>query len=147
MLSYSDFRERFHQRSDLRESIEKYWVGRQRSNIGVQYLRLDNGVVRLSGMYERRDLILLQLPKIMNVFITPFHGKCEVQIDLWPETRSLFQLTAEGREQINQFAAEAVYANQEYWDREVRFLTEKPWEQCDGLTPEATVAKLKELGW
>jgi hypothetical protein len=38
-------------------------------------------------------------------------------------------------------------ANPSFIEREERFLSEKPWEALEGLTPEAAIAKLTELGW
>jgi hypothetical protein len=144
-MKYDDFNIHRNQRSDLADEMEKYWVGRKRSNIGMQYLALKSGKVVDNGyIFERRDLLVLQWSGHMNVFVEP-DGSYGAQ--LWTEFREDFALTEKGRKKLGQFVKRAIMDNQKFFDHEVKFLDEKPWEQVYGMTPELAVIKLRELGW
>lgn len=131
-------------RSDLTDQIERYWVGREASNIGMQYLALKDGRLELnSHLFERTDVLCLQDFKDCggcNIFI---EANGAIQIDVWD--RSQWSLAAQ--ERAYRAAAEAIAGHHCYMARQARFLATKPWLRVVGMTPEEGVARLRELGW
>lgn len=127
-------------RSDLADEIEKYWVGRKNSHIGLQYLVLQDGIVGKGRFIERRDVLLLHGENI-NVFVDPpddIHVQPHGGMDEGSPA-AIRRATAAAKRAIRRESA--------FIEHELRFLTEKPWEQVYGMTPEDAVAKIRELGW
>lgn len=130
-------------RSNLADEMEKYWVGRENSNIGIQWLNLKDGHVykfsELSDAFGRKDIFLVQMFNGFNVFVEP-DGSIDIQ-------EYGAQLYPEEREEVKKFVVDLMEKEKEYVEHERRFLQEKPWRQCDGMTPQQAVDKLRELGW
>lgn len=132
-------------RTSLGDQIRQHWIGQQNSNIGMQYVALKDGILQLSGMYERVDVLVYQ------VFTRGVHGGCNIffnvdgsyQMDRWDTT--IFTKAEE--EQIIKDAKAFFASQKEYVARQRLFLESKPWLQLAGLTPEEAVIKLRELGW
>lgn len=130
-----------HVRSNLATEVQKYWVGKPDSNIGLQYLRLHNGVIEVPEFsFERKDLLLVQFWGVCNVFVEP---SGHIQIDAWSETI----LSEADRAHIAAQIPPIVAAHEEFFKEENRFFQEKPWLQVHGMTPEQALAKFVELGW
>lgn len=127
-------------RSDLADQIEKYWVGRTDSNIGLPYFDLENGKLKKSHyVIFREDIFCLQdLGRGVNVFVE-IDGT--YQVDLWEGKP---KLTDDESKYIKNKVRSVMRAHKEYVERERRFLEGKPWERCYGKTPEEGVRILRE---
>lgn len=138
-----------HVRSNLRQEIEKYWVGKPKSNVGLQYLEYKNGLIKANKyMFERRDLMCFQLYDVFNVFINP--DKTFTWNMFGGDTHNVRSQLSEQEERavVNHIKAELAKPEVvAYFEHENRFFEHKPWMHVDGMTPEQAVAKFKELGW
>lgn len=141
-LKVSDITSHRNVRSTLRQSVEKYWVGKTRSNIGMQYLTYKDGLITARDGWERRDLVMFQHPQAFNIFVEPDESL----------TWNMFdgaEITVQEKGKVERFIRHELSKPemQEYFATERRFFGEKPWMQVNGMTPEEAVAKLRELGW
>lgn len=128
-------------RSDLAERMRAYWVGKPTSNIGLQYLSYNEGLITVrQPAWERTDILWLSVDNACNVFIEPDGS---TQIDAYDGV----EFTSEEFGKLKQLAAKVYAENAEYVAHEKRFLESKPWLQVDGMTPERAVEKFIELGW
>jgi hypothetical protein len=140
-LNFSDVWKTRNVRSDLADRIEKYWLNNPKSLVGLQYLQLVEGVISVrKSCCERTDVLLFQVPSVCNVFMG-VDGSVDVQY--WDGVETSDEEHEEIKAAARQFFAE----EEGYVAREKRFLEEKPWQFVDGMTPEAAVAKFRELGW
>ena len=128
-------------RSDIADDIQKYWVGKKESNIGVQYLSFKDGIVHARRcILERSDIMVVQFSSVANVFVEADGSQ---SINEWGDAK----MTPQRRSQIRSIVDAHFIEAKEYVAHEARFLKEKPWLKVDGMTPEQAVAKLTELGW
>ncbi len=128
-------------RSDLADQMQKYWCGKENSNIGLQYLTFKDGIVRVHrGAWERMDIFLVQVPDVTNVFVEPFSPAVIQPFDG-------VELDSAEMQKIRAKVEEIVREEKEYVEHERLFLGTRPWEHLDGLFAELAVAKLRELGW
>lgn len=125
-------------RSNLADDIERYWVGRLSSNVGVQYLKLVDGHVFRNGYFERTDIFCFQdFERGVNVFVGV---EGDISIQPWSDAAPI--TPAEERSIRRQVAAQ-LEVEKDYVAFEARYLRERPWEDVDGMTPEAAVAHLR----
>ena len=130
-------------RSDLASEVKKYWLGKKKSNIGLQYLDLKDGIIHADvGMWERTDILMFQHPKAFNVFVEA-DGSCTWNVFDGCEVSDNERRTVETyiRKKVRQPDTAA------YVTHERKFLLDKPWLQVDGMTPEQAIAKFAELGF
>jgi len=139
-----------HTRSDLAKQVRKYWVGVEKSNIGMQYLKFKDGRVQAhDGKWERKDLLLLSYDGV-TAFVKPTNDDetgllRNVQTDLWDGVT----LSETERAQIHRDADNAIKENLEFWAHEVRFLKwiQENWKRLDGTKPEECAVILESAGW
>lgn len=127
-------------RSNLADDIERYWVGHTTTCVGVQYLDLKDGLV-VKGRYsiERADIFCFQdYDRGVNVFVD-IDGYPSIQP--WSDKK---QITPAEKKSIERQVAAALSEQAEYVAFETKFLTEKPWTQVYGMTPEDAVASLRK---
>lgn len=138
-----------HVRSDLAKEVEKYWLNKKSSNVALQYLRLNDGVIKaVRSGWERTDLLCFQL-------ILPNHKWAGFNIFYEPNgylTWNVFEgteISQQEKTQVEQWIRAKVQEADlaAYLEHETVFLTRKPWQEVDGMTPAEAVAKFKELGW
>ena len=135
-------------RSGLAHGIERYWVGTNNSNVGLQYLQFKDGIITTKEFcFERSDLVVFQYlghpgDYGFNIFV-------ESDGSLSWNTFSGTELTIAETIEVEKHIATALTTDEfvKYLDHERRFLKEKPWLQVNGMTPKQAVAKFKELGW
>jgi len=120
-------------RSDLALGIARDWVGKPTSNIGHQYLDLKNGMI-VAGRYlfERRDLLCIQGERI-NVFVDP-DGSISVQP--WGGDDEASNAAKKRARAVAKFMYEY---EAEFFAHERKFFAARPWERCNGVTPEEAV--------
>lgn len=140
-LKAEDFKAILHVRSDLRQQIEKYWVGRKNATIGLGQARLKDGILTPSPFF-RRDIALLQAFGKVNVFI---RTDGTYTTNVWGEKGG--SLDADDKQVIEKIVKAWMLENITYVQVQQLYFDEEPWKAVDGLTPEQAVAKLKELGW
>jgi hypothetical protein len=137
---------RRHVRSTLAESIEDYWVGKASSNVGIPYLRFEEGIVKVVSTYARCDLLWLRDSEAkVSIFVTPSLPSGDPWVEI--QGSGAKEISDAQRAFYTAAALLAVEQNRVYWAAEVRFLVEQPFTEIDGMTPEDAVAKLRELGW
>lgn len=129
-----------HRRSDLRESIEKYWLDKQESVVAMQYLTLKDGKIQVPFSIERRDLFLFQVPDICNAFVEP-DGRIVIQ------NYDGVLLSHAEEELIRRAINRELPKHAAFVEEQNLFLNSEPWKQLEGLTPREAVKKLQELGW
>lgn len=127
-------------RSDLREEIQKYYVGKVNSNIGMQYVHFKDGILKAHRHPSRRDLMVVYYDRLCNAYIEP-NGSISVQpfdsVELTPEENTIIRLQC----------AKFVLQDREYFEHENKWFREEPWMAVDGKTPEEAVEILERLGW
>lgn len=146
-------------RTDLADQIEKAWVGRDHSGIGLphleytyrpvreqyaKYARDTGGKVLYRPGLNRRDIFIVQWHSqhsgfVGSIFVDP-DGTCHIQFNgLEKEDRDIikaeFDMVWNNPE------------NQEFIARQVKWFNDEPWKQVHGMTPAEAVAHLRELGW
>lgn len=125
-------------RDNLADKIEKYWVGRKTTHVGLQYLELrDDGRVYRSGYGERKDVVHV-LTANCSLFIEP-DGR--VHLDS-VEGR----ISETEREYVMAACKVIVEREHDHIGRNRRWLEAKPWEAVVGMTAEEAVAKLRQYG-
>lgn len=142
-----------HNRTDMKGTLSKNWVGRSPERARITYiahLTLDpiTGLISAkTERYGRRDTGMLQFRLrqgdtfLFNLFIEPdgSHGG--------PNGSYEVKLSDEEKDYIDTQVKMWCEKNAEHQARHVRWYAESPWMHLDGLTPEQAVAKLEELGW
>lgn len=132
----------FNERTNLRESIEKYWKGNANSVYGPQYLSLKDGIIHVNGFcFERKDILLVQFYDRCNIFI---EADGSYNIDLWNSDDSL---SDKEKEYVSLLCEELVDNESEYVKKHKLFFEAKPWLLLEGSTPEEAIDKLMSLGW
>jgi hypothetical protein len=132
-------------RSDLRLQIERTWLkpdgsSANSSNIGHQYLKLQDGLLMLGGYFERTDILLFQVQNTCNVFMGT-SGYPDIQVF------SGVTLDKEEEEKIRLAAIQWYLDEKEYVEHEARFLMSQPWKEVVGMSVADGCKKLKEMGW
>lgn len=132
-------------RSNLADDLEKYWVGHTTSNIGLQYLKLEDGIVVAGGYFERTDIFCFQdFTRGVNVFV---EADGSTSIQPWESggrgRKKATPLTPEEIKSIHRQVKAALKAQAEYVAFEAKFLRERPWTDVYGMTPEDAVASLR----
>lgn len=134
-------------RSDLRQQLERYWVDKETSNIGLQYLSFKEGVVRPGNYFERTDLFIMQYSRIANVFLDPRmqSGGCSVSIQPYPDVT----ITKEERVVIMAEADKLWTEEKEYVEHEIAFLKwiQENKHNFDGITPAEVRDQLQAAGF
>lgn len=141
-VSGHEYHARFNVRSDLGSSIEKYWVGRKSTNIGMQYLDLKKGmIVKSRYLAERTDILCVQGEQI-NTFV-------EVDGDVSVQPWSTREATAAAKRRAELAARKAFDLAKKagYIDNEAKFFLDKPWTLCHGKTPAQAVQTLQPYEW
>jgi hypothetical protein len=130
-----------HNRTDLASTIEKYYKGRKKSHIGMQYLTLKDGMI-VRGPYsvERRDVLLVH-GKGFSVFVE-VDGRYHIQYNCEPKKQE-WELTRYGKEAIARKVKKEVAKNADFIAAHEKFFADKPWEKCDGVTPEEAIEILR----
>ena len=130
-------------RTDLSKDIKKHYLGKQNSNIGVGLVHFKDGVI--SQAYEgfRRDLALVQYPKLCNVFINP-DGM--IQIDRFDPN---IKFTETALEEIQEYCNKVIADNKDYWTQQNNFLAfwKVQSKSFVGKTPEQAIAMLAAGGF
>lgn len=141
-----------HDRTDLRQNIEKYWVGKNHSNMGVGGpVSIDWSNRQISIDFpdlSRKDIycISLEFSKSSD------HYNILVEQDLTyyvnysnVKDETKFQRIEKVlKNYINYYLTETDF---EYIQRQQKWFQDKPYQQIDGKTPEEAVSILKSLGW
>ncbi len=139
-------------RSDLRKSIETYWVREKpATNIGMQYIRRDNEdglIYSTPSPFERIDLFVVQYSGVCNVFLDPVLddvGGYRVSIQPYRDVT----LTDEERTRIKAEMVKVWANNSVYVQHEVAFLNwiRQNMKSFDGLTPVEVAQRLQEAGY
>lgn len=128
-------------RSNLSEEIEKYWVPNPNSIVGLQYIKLKDGIISVAErLFERTDIFSFQVWNIANIFVEP-NGKISIQE--WERG----SLTPGQAKYLKYHILQLANKEMDYILRENRFFDEKPWKYLNGMTPQQAISKLHELGW
>lgn len=118
-------------RSDLARRMREHWLGKDKSNIGIQYLTLSDGRVYCTQRYERTDLLLLQYydgEKFLgNVFVEADSKLC-IQPTMGMDFGTVDYAF------IHKDARRAIADNAEFMAYEFWWLQSKPWLLIDGMT-------------
>ncbi len=139
------------ERTDLANQVEKYWVDREISDIGIPPLQYPQrpgpgyGKIQIPEYsFSRSDIFVLQwIHKYDgfagNVFLRP-DGTYQIDMEgIETSDRELIQTEVE--------KVMADPANKDFIDRHVKWFTEQPWKQVHGMTPAEAVSHLRSLGW
>lgn len=138
-------------RTKLRDDIEKYWVGKKDSNIGVGGpISIDWRTRKISaeGFFFRKDIYLIRIylkksTDHYSIFVEP---DLSYEIDKYDVTdKSLFENAKKYiKDYINYYLKNT---DSRYIKRQQKWFKEEPWEYIDDKTPEEAVEILKSLGW
>ena len=137
------------ERADLREQLAACWLNNSNAELfGMPYLSVDDGIVAHTKYYAREDVLFLRWENrergwCINVYVNVDGSE---QIDEWVANGKLV-LDENDRNQIHAAVLAAMKENATFIERQKRFLAEKPWTQLHGLSVQAAVNKLAELGW
>jgi len=128
-------------RDDLKTELQKYWINRPNSRMGIGKLQLKEGLVYTIPFF-RRDLAMVQYKGICNVFIEP-DGR--IQIDMWPGAK----ITEDERAQIMTFCKQIPITYADFWARQIKFLSwfREHGHELNGRTPEEAVNHLEAAGF
>jgi len=140
------------ERTDLRQDIEKHWVGKDYSNIGVGGpIKIDWKTRKISVLnhgLSRKDIFVINLDfephsNHYNIFVEP--DLTYVINDFTVKNPELFKNAKKYLDDYIHYyltVTEAPFIKQQQ-----KWYLEKPWEKIDGKTPEEAVEILKNLGW
>jgi len=144
-------------RSTLAGDIEKYWVGVETSNVGLQHLLLIRGRLWLKKpeyeAFERYDVGWIEYhgvyPNQLNCWIYPAipgprldHRPARVELP------SHAEFTEEEEAKIYRtFDNWRNGEGKDFMDRQDRWFRERPWYEMHGLSPEEAVNRFHQLGW
>ena len=140
-------------RTNLKARIEKYYVDKIPTDATGQYLKFENGILRLTHMLERVMCVQFTWESMafgINVFVYDGHevgGDWVVSVQPWSgvyDMSDMEKMLITARAKQEALAAET---KDGYMTKHTRFFKERPWLQLDGLTPEAAIKQLTELGW
>jgi hypothetical protein len=121
-----------HDRTDLDEEVERCWVGRENSQIGMAHLRLEDGIVHVFGC-PRTDVIAVRL------------SDCEGFASVEPDGSTWTSWTEEPSERARLLkAAELMFlVHRGYCEQQAAWLAAKPWKRVEGMTPADAVTELR----
>jgi hypothetical protein len=139
-------------RTQLRQEIEKRWVGQNYSNIGLGHQTSINWSTRKISIeslaFSRTDIYVIsihfgQTNDHYNLFIEP---NLDYTINSFDVTNSLL---FQDHEKIVYNYLHYYLNNKDidYIQRQQKWFDEKPYMKIDGKTPEEAVKILKSLGW
>ena len=145
----SFFHTSVNERTDLCSAIEKNWVGKDYSNIGVGHVGID-WKTRQIKVYKggREDIFVITLnfgSKVdhYNIFVEPDLTYVINSFDV--NNPILFKKARQYLEDyINYYLT---FTQDEFIQRQQKWFAEKPWEKLAGKTPEQAVEILKSQGW
>lgn len=161
-VKLGDFTVGRNDRTDMRSQIQKYWVGREYSPFGIQYVQYTHRpegpgmekyrretkgkIVVPAHSWERDDIFCIQhWEPGVNTFVDLSGDSYKISIQPWNGV----SLSPEDEQTIREQVAQVMKdpANADYIERQRRWFNEKPWKQLNGLTPEEAVSKLESMGW
>lgn len=129
-------------RTQLRQEVEEYWVGKDTSIFGVGAFTIDwNTRIMTRYLIYRRDIFQICFT-INNEFRAIF-----IEPDLnW----NRYELN--GHEELVRKLDEYIHKHlpvqeKEFFDRQLKWYNEGIIDLLDGKTPEQAVVILKERGW
>ncbi len=130
-----------HVRSDIRQDIQKYYVGKSRGNIGLGGFNIVDGKIQTFN-FRRSDIFLVQYWEQVNVFV-------EADGSFKAEPWEGVTLTDFDRKSISTYVKVLLSENKQYVEQEKRY---KDWfdsyhEMLDGQSPEYAVRILKHAGF
>jgi hypothetical protein len=137
-------------RTTIADDVERYWVGRDSSDIGIEFLHADwsDRTIHVLPYTGRTDIFVIHFRLVHggnNYFafveynLSYFFGSYNPMDD--PLFRNI-------RHALHDYIKNCiVYDYVDFHKKQVRWFSEQPWKQIDGKNPEEAVHILRQQGW
>ncbi len=149
-----------HRRYDLCEELKKYWVGEDKSNIGMGSLSIDWSTRKITSQFMgRTDLMVVSDGKFVNIFMEPKYFE-PIYIDEWELNHSALNIQPyddngnwdsfkkRHGDDIYLFLTKLVPLNYPtFIKKALKWNRDFPDIPLKGKTPEEAVKILEDLGW
>ena len=133
-------------RTDLAKCMKEAWSGKTTSHIGMQYVKLVDGIVILNSTFAREDVLWLS-----------YEGCCNVFVDLTGDngygyaidTFSGVELEEQDYKNIDQAVELEMSKRLEFIQRQRDWFSQKHehLQVINGMTPDQAVEYLVSKGW
>ena len=137
-------------RTDLAEQIERYWVGKTNSNVGLGSVEMDWNTRKISFKFpsvERRDIFFIRF-SLDGIGTHYIHVDPDLSYSVYRScysNQSSFENIETMLNDYIKFCLPLKYG--EYITKQQKWFQKEPRHQLNGKTPEEAVEILRNLGW